>query len=886
MELKVSSQKSGLLSSDYTDDPEEKEISEGEDEDDDRNHKHRRREGRSQSMEMDSLDQGLTRPVRKRNRPFDSGYSARESDSQSGVAWNNYNANPERDFSSRHEKRRPNQASFSKAPSDWNQRMRGNLISGETAPPRGRGREPISWDIRDSRFGMVDAASQVVQPGYVPSGIFAGRGLQNVSNPPNLAWNGFGLFPGISNGIDAIHPLGLPGALGPAISPPMNIGMPRQRCPDFEERGFCLRGDMCPMEHGFNRIVVEDVQSLSQFNLPVSLSGSQLIGPPGQGALAVTSGAPGPLVNDVLGLNGSRLEASDVYDPDQPLWTNDNVGPSAAFNQSNTEAFINGNLSNRQNIESVEGFGDERVTSITSQGRVGSSKRRTGVKETVNSVGTSSTILERGTKNEDALNTDHIDAPDPRKWTNFAGNGSSFKPQNDSGRNIRKPSQKALRTLFVSGIPLKDNKRESLLSHFQKFGEVTNIRIPMQSERAFVQFSKSEEAEEALKAPDAVMGNRFIRLFWANRDNIPDDSISGGSSVPMTPHGITLNPGRSHPFVLDKRKEHPNPAGGKDGDVQASVGQELVVDHPKSTVASGLSPLPQKKLENLELLKEELRKKQDMLEQKRSEFRRQLDKLQRQASGSKDVTLSESPRTIKVEATPGHKKPETAESSPRDRITSASTTSSGQKVVPHASTSNLNAASQEPLRPIQSIPSAWAPIAANRFKLDNRPTAFKVGPPLPAGIVNVAALKEHFSAFGDLSSVELEESENHEHSDDSVESHVSARVCFTSRRSAEKAFLQGKTWQGHKMQFKWLTPGSAGKDGAGSGNASVVPKMTPSYQQSSESMSTQCVKTVALECGEPEHPVKKSDAEAIEQNRDLKSTSASSSCEKKLSSSS
>ncbi|RHN74007.1 hypothetical protein MtrunA17_Chr2g0304911 [Medicago truncatula] len=34
----------------------------------------------------------------------------------------------------------------------------------------------------------------------------------------------------------------------------------------------------------------------------------------------------------------------------------------------------------------------------------------------------------------------------------------------------------------------------------------------MNSERAFVQFSKREEAEAALRTPDSVMGNRFINL--------------------------------------------------------------------------------------------------------------------------------------------------------------------------------------------------------------------------------------------------------------------------------------------------------------------------------------------------------------------------------------
>ncbi|GJY32146.1 RNA polymerase II transcription factor B subunit 4 [Tanacetum coccineum] len=37
------------------------------------------------------------------------------------------------------------------------------------------------------------------------------------------------------------------------------MGLVRQWCMDFEKQGFCLRGDMCPIEHGLNRIVVENV---------------------------------------------------------------------------------------------------------------------------------------------------------------------------------------------------------------------------------------------------------------------------------------------------------------------------------------------------------------------------------------------------------------------------------------------------------------------------------------------------------------------------------------------------------------------------------------------------------------------------------------------------
>lgn len=350
------------------------------------------------------------------------------------------------------------------------------------------------------------------------------------------------------------------------------------------------------------------------------------------------------LTGGVLG--GSMMGASDVYDPDQPLWTSDDPETSAALlalNQSNAHE-TDMDLPDQQNIVSNEGYNDEHplqnTTTIGSHsssvwGRIGSSKRSLGVKEKHDSVGTSSSYLERGIKSENELNTGLPDGPHQVKWTHVDGNGplvneSSLQKHEDSARNIRRPSQKALRTLFVNGIPLKDNKRETLLSHFQKFGQVIDIYIPVHSERAFVQFSNRQEAEAALKAPDAVMGNRFIKLWWANRDNIPDAGISGTSNLSI-PRGMAPNPAISHP-VLDKGKESPHPASGKDGNAHASVSQQPGYDHSKPMVANGpkVPPPQQKKLESLEVLKEELRKKQEMLDQKRNEFRRQLDKLAKQ----------------------------------------------------------------------------------------------------------------------------------------------------------------------------------------------------------------------------------------------------------------
>ncbi|KAK9272035.1 hypothetical protein L1049_002404 [Liquidambar formosana] len=856
MELKVSSPKPGGLSpSDCASDPEEKEFSD--DDDDDRNHKHRRRETRSQSLERDSMEQVLSRPYRKRNKPFENGHSFRESDSQSNESWKNYNIAPiEKDFPLKFDRRRPGLSTFPRAPLDLNQRIRINQsFPGDSGPGRGRGRDSGSWNQRDSRFSTVDPVSQAVHQGSIPPGLFAGRGLPNVSNPQGASWNTFGLIPGIPNGgLDTLHSLGLQGTLRPPINPSLNMGIPRQRCRDFEERGFCLRGDMCPMEHGVNRIVVEDVQSLSQFNLPVSLPSAHLLGTPaGPGPLtsvAIPSSAlmnskglhsksskPG-MADDGLGLNGAFSGSTgagggDLYDPDQPLWNNDCPETSTALlalhspKIDETESLLDGDPSDHAHARLYDNADSERPlrstgTAIGSHstsvwGRIGGSKSRSEVKEKINSAVNSSDHLDSDAK-EDREALSNVQGPLRQgkriivEDIGVKATDSSVKTQSDTVRNSRKPSQKALRTLFVNGIPQKNNKREALLSHFRKFGEIIDIYIPLNSERAFVQFSKREEAEAALKAPDAVMGNRFIKLWWANRDSIPDDGMSSGCSVSVTPCGVTTasvppQPSVANPSVVNRGKDNLQSAVPKVSISHASDAPVPACDQPKPVVMNGPKPPPplQKKLESLELLKEELRKKQEMLDLKRNTFRRQLDKLQKQTTGLKgEVATEQAVKRHKVGttvdvakvATPRSTDPGTVAASPRV-----------EKVV------DMNKSADNVVSPSSKAISAIAPQELASLKQPIRPLA------------SVADLKEHFSSYGDLSTVELEDLETGDGGNGSeVSKSCSARIAFSTRRSAETAFINGKIWQGHNLQFMWLASNNSGNDLGGKENSPSAPK--------------------------------------------------------------
>lgn len=856
MELKVPSAKNGGLSPpDCTSDPEEKEISDEDDED--RNHKHRRRETRSQSTERDPLDQSFSRLYRKRNKTFENGHRYRENESQASGTWKSYNSPLlDKELSANFERRRPGLTPLSRASLDPNQRIRGNQpFIGDSGPGRGRGRDMSgSWNQRESKFNSFDIASQMAQSGSVAPNLFGGRGLPNVSNAHSPSWGAFGLMPGIPNGgLDTLHPIGLPGTFRPSMNSSMNLGIPRQRCRDFEERGFCLRGDMCPMEHGINRIVVEDVQSLSQFNLPGSLPSAQLLATTaGPGSLpSVVAPSTTPMNNravhskssqpgrtdDSLGLNGAYAGA-DLYDPDQPLWNKSGPEASGALSTpespkaNETETLLNDDLSERHHFRSQFSANSDPMKSSGSHsmsasvwGRISGSKNRLDAKQKVNA--TSSDYIESEAKDgQDPLptsqTTSHQGSQIVADDNGSKALDSTIKSQSGNNHISRKPSQKAQRTLFVNGIPTESNKKDVLFSHFCKFGEVIDIYITSNTSRAFVQFSKREEAEAALNAPDAVMGNRFIKLWWANRDNIPDEVTGSFRIKSAALHGPAASSFPPQSSVANRGKDNLQPVAQKNNMHQGA--NVPASDSPRSISMNGPKVVPpsQKKVDNLEQLKEELRKKQELLEQKRNDFKRQLEKLAKQNAGVKSEPVTEqAAKRQKVGKVADPAKPAT----PRPSTSGLAVSLPSVEAVPDKNKSSQHVGSPTSLPNSAMVPQdcklthVGAPSTPKKYKLDNRPTAFRVLQPLPTGFLNVAVLKEHFQQYGDLSTVEVEEDMEAHDGDSGSQSQTlkncSVRLNFATRHAAERAFINGKSWEGHKLRFTWLIPSNSSNNPAG-----------------------------------------------------------------------
>lgn len=868
-------------SSESSSDPDDKEIS---DDDDDRNHKHRRKEARRDSFETDTQEQFIKRYNRKRNKPYENGQVHLGTGIQASEIQKEYNPTSERNAQSKFDKRRSDLMPLLRAPLDLGTRTRFGLPLRNDPGPRfdfstsvgrplgrGRGRGMVPWNQHDSRFNPLDTldfASQMASQGPAHPSLFVGAGLPSAASTQNSSWGGFGFLPGISNGImDPLNPLGLQGSLRSAINTSLNIGMPRQRCRDFEERGFCLRGDMCPMEHGLNRIVVEDVQSLSQFNLPVSIPNSHALGiqtgtgpippvPAPSGQLPNTKSISSKSSKSAAGDDAVKLDDvpstsggadADVYDPDQPLWSNDRPNASSALLRLpspniDDEPSWDGDSSARRSFKSdcvesevpsrrVTGNTGSQNTNSSVWGRIGSGNKS----DVGNRIGNATAI---GHCKEE-MNEDHGEAMHSTRAFNQRKNSTSVenvskatavqpfpRAHTDSGHKTGKAFPKALRTLYVNGIPQKSNRRDLLLSHFQKFGEVIDIYIPLNSEKAFVQFSKREEAEAALKSPDAVMGNRFIKLSWANRDRISDDGQSSGHNISVQSLGVVATSVPSKQLVANGSNGTLPISAQRRSDVPAAETSLAVAGPVKGPLSNAPKAPPpmQKKLEILE----ELRRKQESLDKKRDDFKRQLIKFEKQAISIKkaDVISDQASKRQKVELGTDAEKVSTPKSLGQvaektlERRNSDGILTNGPKAsssILQQSVKNTNQTSALPV----SLP--------NRFKLDNRSTSFRILPPLPAGLASVDVLRDHFSHYGVVSSVVLEEPDQAEKEGRTLSEDCSARITFTTRHSAERAYQTGKSWEGNNLKFKWLTVSLNSNSDCGicESSSNLSPRLTP-----------------------------------------------------------
>lgn len=96
--------------------------------------------------------------------------------------------------------------------------------------------------------------------------------------------------------------------------------------------------------------------------------------------------------------------------------------------------------------------------------------------------------------------------------------------------------------LVLENVPAEHLELIKINEYFKRFGTITNIQIDAPGQKALVDFARPEEAKAAHGCPDAVFGNRFVRIFFQRLE----DAENGGISTPLEKPGA---PQQSRPIA-------------------------------------------------------------------------------------------------------------------------------------------------------------------------------------------------------------------------------------------------------------------------------------------------------------------------------------------------
>lgn len=121
--------------------------------------------------------------------------------------------------------------------------------------------------------------------------------------------------------------------------------------------------------------------------------------------------------------------------------------------------------------------------------------------------------------------------------------GSGFEPPTKMGRGRGRGGRGGRgggrggmggNMLAVRNIPAAFNTITHLNGHFSRYGALQNVQVQFEGDpsSALITFHSTEEANMAFNSSEAVMNNRFIKMFWhSDRGNVKN-RLGGGGFAP------------------------------------------------------------------------------------------------------------------------------------------------------------------------------------------------------------------------------------------------------------------------------------------------------------------------------------------------------------------
>ncbi|XP_063750842.1 RNA-binding protein 27 isoform X3 [Eleginops maclovinus] len=354
----------------------------------------------------------------------------------------------------------------------------------------------------------------------------------------------------------------------------------KQRCRDYDEKGFCVRGDLCLFDHGNDPLIVDDVNLPNIIPFP-----PPPVMPPGGLPMPPITEPPPPLRMPAMPLYGQPpppgvFPMTDNYDPEgynpeSPALTAAGRNPYSQFIPR-----VHTQRSNLIGLTSNEGQGS-RAANIVIQTEPATAANTPG--SNVSRFNTEKDNRKR------SMGTSIPEGPAPKQiWID--------KPSfNNQHKNTFPKRYHYVNTkLEVRKIPRELNNITQLNEHFSKFGTIVNIQVVFggDPEAALIQYTQNEEARRAISSTEAVLQNRFIRVYWhrepgTNPTGLQQQEQSSGSQAVGSAPSQGLQHSNMH--KMQAIKQH-NPAAYVLNNTVPKHRVPALPGAPATTKADSLNP--------------------------------------------------------------------------------------------------------------------------------------------------------------------------------------------------------------------------------------------------------------------------------------------------------
>uniref|UniRef100_UPI00398F0D39 RNA-binding protein 26 isoform X2 n=1 Tax=Pristiophorus japonicus TaxID=55135 RepID=UPI00398F0D39 len=330
--------------------------------------------------------------------------------------------------------------------------------------------------------------------------------------------------------------------------------LPKKRCRDYDEKGFCMRGDMCPFDHGSDPVVVEDVNLPGMLPFPTqppAVEGPKppalpppppILTPPPVN-LRPPVPPPGPLPPSLPPVAGPPPPLPPLQPPgmDAPPSSITSSVPLVVTSVIHHQPPAAQPPPYTAETYETDGYNPE-APSITSTSRP--VYRHRVHSQRPNLIGLTSgdmdlppravNITVKTEKPATNNNMRIVVDSESRKRTIGAAAAAegvpakkswfdkpNFNKANNQGF-LKKPQYGIENTkLELRKVPQELNNISKLNEHFSKFGTIVNLQVAYQGdlEGALIQFAVHEEAKRAISSTEAVLNNRFIKVYWHRESN-------------------------------------------------------------------------------------------------------------------------------------------------------------------------------------------------------------------------------------------------------------------------------------------------------------------------------------------------------------------------------